>query len=370
MAYDIFLVSAIEDRDMAKLIARRLRALKFKVWFDQKQTDETFDPKDARNAMNSTNMLVLWSAAAVKSDWVRAAVSIANSREGALVQVGLDKTTPYAPFKADKRYSVVGMTSRKTPEGFYQSIEEIGRRQDRTDLREWMKFKSGDDEARAAWLSAHPDDAIAEAERKKREKKLGQKPSPAPEAAVAATLAAAAMGKNGTTKATREASAASAAGKSGIGEGSKRTEKTPQSPEDRGLTTPAAAITAEKAPSARYAGRSSGQTLHPPVLAGSAQGAAASDKIGMGWGTIGGVLAAIAAMLFLGWIFRSHTLPPQGVGMTAAKGVPAVGNAYPMYSSGKVACPAGQVPRALMRVMEKPPLETGVIIDDTKDVAE
>ena len=59
MAYDVFLVSAGEDRDMAKLIARRLRALKFRVWFDQKQTDETFDAKDARNAMNSQSILVM-----------------------------------------------------------------------------------------------------------------------------------------------------------------------------------------------------------------------------------------------------------------------------------------------------------------------
>ena len=67
MSYDIFLVSALEDRDTAKLIARRLRALKFRVWLDQKQEDETFDAKDARDAMNSQSMLVLWSANAVKS---------------------------------------------------------------------------------------------------------------------------------------------------------------------------------------------------------------------------------------------------------------------------------------------------------------
>ncbi len=350
MAYDIFLVSAIEDRDMAKLVARRLRALKFKVWFDQKQTDETFDPKDARNAMNSTNMLVLWSAAAVKSDWVRAAVSVGNSRDDALVQVGLDKTSPYAPFKSDKRYSVVGMTSRKTPEGFYQSIEELGRRQNRSDLRDWMKLKSNDEEARAAWLQAHPDDALAVAERKKREKKLGKKPAPAPEAAAAATLAAAAINKNGGGTQTSNTSASAAA--------ENTTSKATQA-------SSIAAATTEKAPSARYAASGAGQTLNPPILAGSDK-AEPSEKIGVGWGTISGILAAIAAMLFLGWCFRSHTLPPQGSGMTAVHGAPAVGNAYPMVSgSSGVTCPAGQVPRALMRVKEKP-LEPGAIINDTE----
>src|SRR3990167_697842 len=80
MSYDIFLVSALEDRDTAKLVARRLRSLKFRVWFDQKQEDEIFDAKDARDAMNSQAMLVLWSAYAVKSDWVRAAAAVGHSR--------------------------------------------------------------------------------------------------------------------------------------------------------------------------------------------------------------------------------------------------------------------------------------------------
>lgn len=347
MAYDIFLVSAIEDRDMAKLVARRLRALKFKVWFDQKQTDETFDPKDARHALNSKNMLVLWSEAAVKSDWVRAAASVGNSQEDMLVQVGLDKTSPYAPFKTDKRYSLVGMTSRKTPEGFYQAIEELGRRQERPDLRAWMNLKSSDDEGRAAWLEAHPDDAIAVAERKKREKALGKKPAPAPEAAAAAALAAAAVSKNGTSATTTGETATPAAETASAG------------------TTASSAVAAERAPSTRYAS-SGGQTLNPPILAGSQNGDQ-SEQIGMGWGTIGGILAAIAAMLFLGWWFRSHTLPPQGVGMTAVNGAPAVGNAYPMRAgSNAVTCPAGQVPRALMRVQEKPPLEPGPIINDTE----
>ena len=48
MAYDVFVVSAIQDRDMANLVVRRLRALKFKCWFDKKQIDNTFDQKDAR----------------------------------------------------------------------------------------------------------------------------------------------------------------------------------------------------------------------------------------------------------------------------------------------------------------------------------
>ena len=193
MSYDVFLVSALEDRDTAKLVARRLRTLKFKVWLDQKQEDETFDAKDARDAMNSQSMLVLWSASAVKSDWVRAAAAVGNSRSGTLIEAALDKTIPYEPFRTHKRFALDSMTSRKTPPAFADLIDELGRRQGRSDLREWNSFGAQDEDKRLDWLAAHPNDPLALDAKKKREKDLGIKPAPAREAIGAAALAAASL---------------------------------------------------------------------------------------------------------------------------------------------------------------------------------
>ncbi|WP_291076850.1 toll/interleukin-1 receptor domain-containing protein [Hyphomonas sp.] len=290
MAYDVFLVSAIEDRDMAKLVARRLRSLKFKVWFDQKQTDTTFDAKDARNAGNSKYMLVMWSEHAVKSDWVRAAASVGHSRPGMLAQVSLDKTIPYEPFKSDKRFSIEGMTSRKMPEGFYKVVEELGARDGRSDLRQWMGFGSKDEEAREDWLAAHPDDPLAIDAKKKREKAMGIKPAPAAETASAAALAKASV-------------------------------------------KPATTATSSASRPAR------------PV------GEPEKPDLGMGWGTIAAVAAAVFAMFLLSWIFRSQTItaPVQAA-------APGVGNAYTLTE----ACPAGEVPASLLRV-----LEPGPIVNDT-----
>lgn len=290
MAYDVFLVSAIEDRDMAKLVARRLRSLKFKVWFDQKQTDNTFDAKDARNAGNSEYMLVMWSQDAVKSDWVRAAASVGHSRPGMLVQTSLDKTIPYEPFKSDKRFSIEGMTSRKTPEGFYKMIEELGERSGRTDLREWMGYGKKDEDARADWIAAHPDDPIAIDDKKKREKAMGIKPAPAAETASAAALAKASVKPAPSQTATRK-----------------------------------------------------------PVAAPTST---ASDPLGMGWGTLAAVGAAVFAMFFLSWIFRSQTIAAP-----VHAGAPGVGNAYVLQQ----ACPVGEVPASLLKV-----LEPGPIINDTE----
>jgi hypothetical protein len=106
MAYDVFLVTVPEDFDMAKLVARRLRSLKFTVRFNQKQTeDDIFDAKDARDAGKSGNMLVLWSENSVKNDWVRAAAAVGNSRDGMLVHAGIDKTIPYEPLSQGQALS-------------------------------------------------------------------------------------------------------------------------------------------------------------------------------------------------------------------------------------------------------------------------
>jgi hypothetical protein len=315
MAYDVFLVSALADRDMAKLVARRLRALKFKVWLDQKQTDETFDAKDARDAMNSQSMLVLWSEEAVKSDWVRAAASIGHSRPGMLIQAGLDKTVPYEPFKTDKRYPIGEMTSRKTPEGFYQVVEELGRRDGRTDLREWMMIPKKDEDARSAWLTAHPVDALSLHAKKLRERKLGVKPAPAAEAAPAAALAAASL--KGPSSPNGEGSAASGVGSFGA-PGSSRAATTTS-----GASTATTAQASSKAPTSSIV-------------------AHVEEDEGISLGTILASLAGIAAMLFLGWAFRTQGAP-------TATG-PILATAAPSTIRTVVdACPVGQVPAVILR---------------------
>lgn len=308
MSYDVFLVSALEDRDAAKLVARRLRSLKFKVWLDQKQVDETFDAKDARDAMNSEAMLVLWSANAVKSDWVRAAAAVGNSRPGdVMVQAGLDKTIPYEPFRQNKRFSLEGMTTRKIPPAFADLVEDLGRRQGRSDLRDWLGYGAKDEDERHDWLAAHPTDPLAIDAKKKRDKDLGIKPAPAREAIGAAALAAASM---------RGAS-----------------------------TTPSA-------PSGN--GRPAGAT---PMASNGALASAKLADEALGWGTLMAVAAAIAAMLILAWVFRSQpAVPSSGLGIANASFAPA-------------ACPAGTVPRSLLNVLEPtgPIIDDTqpMIVDDT-----
>lgn len=210
MAYDVFVVYASEDKDMAALVTRRLRALKFKVRFNKRGEDPTFDDKDARDALKSQSMLVLWSENALKSDWVRAAASIGHSRPGTLVQTGIDTAIPYEPFQLDKRYDLAGFTSRTTVEGWYQTVEELGRRDGRRNLRAWINIPAGDEDAKTSWLDAHPTDPLALHAIALRNKKLGITPAAAP-AAASASAAALAASAIGSGSASTHSSASSTA---------------------------------------------------------------------------------------------------------------------------------------------------------------
>ena len=111
-------------------------------------------------------------------------------------------------------------------------------------------------------------------------------------------------------------------------------------------TASAAALAKASVKSQPSSSSSASRPVSPAVPAGS-------DPLGMGWGTIAAVAAAVFAMFFLSWIFRSQTITAP---MHA--GAPGVGNAYVLQE----ACPAGQVPASLMKV-----LEPGPIINDTEE---
>jgi hypothetical protein len=77
------------------------------------------------------------------------------------------------------------------------------------------------------------------------------------------------------------------------------------------------------------------------------------------------VSLAIGAMLILAWAFRSQPA------VTAPGMMPAIANA----SMAPAACPAGTVPRSMLRVLEpgpitddtSPPPEPGPVIDDSPE---
>ena len=167
MAFDVLLVSAMGDSNKATVLARRLRALKFRVRHDAKRAHTTPSARDLSDCNKAISVLVLWSAKAsdsgkADSDWVHAMAHLARSRPGALVQADLDETVPDEPFDKDKRYDLVGLTARATPEGFKALCEALGEKDGREGLADWLSLSSGDEEGKAAWKAAHPNDPLAQ----------------------------------------------------------------------------------------------------------------------------------------------------------------------------------------------------------------
>jgi hypothetical protein len=189
MRYDVLLVSALKDQEKAELIVRKLRALKFKVRYDKKREHTTPTPKDYRDADNAQSILVLWSKAACNtkskdSDWVHAIAHHARSKPGVLIQAGLDKTVPDEPFADDDRYALSGLTDRTTVKGLYELVDDLGKRDGRKDLREWMEIKTRDKDAKDAWKAKHPTDPLSLVGKPK------PKPAPAPKAVVSTSAEA------------------------------------------------------------------------------------------------------------------------------------------------------------------------------------
>lgn len=182
--YDVFLVSTLADRAKAELVVRRLRALKFKVRHDKNREHTTPTPKDYRDADNSQSVLVLWSKEAcdtskADSDWVHAIAHHARSKDGVLMQVGLDKSVPDEPFAKDQRFSLTGMGPRKLVNGYFDLVDELGRRDGRKDLRTWIELPTSDKDGKAAWKKAHPTDPLSQVKAPAKPKKPA-KPKAAP----------------------------------------------------------------------------------------------------------------------------------------------------------------------------------------------
>lgn len=327
MSYDVFLVAAPtkeKDREMAKLVVRRLRSMKMRVWYDAKAEDDVFDAKEARAIERSDAMLVLWSKAAVDSNFVRGAAaqgySLAKDTDRKekylFLQAALDDVVPYDPYSVDDLEDLSGFTTRTNTEGWFAIVEALEKFQGRKDLKEWLLIPTKDREAQDAWRDAHPDDRLAV-----KGTPPGQKKA-ATGAAAAATGAAA-------------GAAAGAASTRGAAAGDK-------APAEPAVAKPPAAPKPSPA--------STAATTQLSARSSAPSAAIVREPAGGGAGTIAMILALIALMFLLAWLFRSLQAPRTA-------GLP------PVAGAQYLTCPPGTLPRD---VFQSRLLEPAPVIDDSQ----
>ena len=95
---DIFVSYARPDEAQAKRVADALRDAGFSVWRDDElPAHRAYADVIQERLTSSKAVVVLWSADAAKSQWVRAEADVGRNA-GTLVQVSLDDTIPPLPF--------------------------------------------------------------------------------------------------------------------------------------------------------------------------------------------------------------------------------------------------------------------------------
>jgi adenylate cyclase len=95
---DVFVSYSRSDEPAAIKIAEALRSQGFEVWRDDEiPGHSTFSKVIEENLTSAKAVLVVWSAEAAQSDWVRAESDKAR-QSGTLIQVTIDGTLPPLPF--------------------------------------------------------------------------------------------------------------------------------------------------------------------------------------------------------------------------------------------------------------------------------
>src|SRR5512146_1591474 len=95
---DVFVSYAREDEPQAKRAAEAIRALGYRAWRDDELPPHRTYAEVIEERLNSADaVVVLWSAHAKTSQWVRAEADTARNC-GTLIQASLDGTIPPIPF--------------------------------------------------------------------------------------------------------------------------------------------------------------------------------------------------------------------------------------------------------------------------------
>ena len=95
---DIFISYARSSEDQARRVEEALQARGYSVWRDSElPAHRTYADVIEERLKSAKAVVVIWSAEAVKSQWVRAEADAARAM-GTLVQVSFDGTVPPMPF--------------------------------------------------------------------------------------------------------------------------------------------------------------------------------------------------------------------------------------------------------------------------------
>ena len=157
---DVFISYKRDERAEVLAIARRLEALKLRVWFDaEMKSGTTFDAEIDRQVRAAKAVLVCWSPGAVASDWVRGEATIGRQR-GVLAAAMLKPCDLPAPFNLVHADNLTGGIDPRNPE-WLRAVDRIGMLAGRPGLAAYEALElTKDKNAYAAWIAQNSGDAL------------------------------------------------------------------------------------------------------------------------------------------------------------------------------------------------------------------
>lgn len=122
---DVFLSYAREDLERARSLAQAIESLGWSVWWDRKiPAGQTFAGAIEEAIDKARCVIVLWSKASVRSEWVRDEADEAKGRRK-LVPARLDDVTPPLGFRAVHAAELIGWDGSAATPGFQQLIADL-----------------------------------------------------------------------------------------------------------------------------------------------------------------------------------------------------------------------------------------------------
>jgi len=123
---DVFISYARSTESQAQLVSDALRSLGYNIWRDDELPAHRAYTEVIEERLRAAKaVVVIWSAEAVRSQWVRAEADIAREA-GTLVQLRVDGSTPPLPFNQIQCADLAGWTGDVDATGWRKVVASVG----------------------------------------------------------------------------------------------------------------------------------------------------------------------------------------------------------------------------------------------------
>lgn len=154
---DVFISYKREERPRVEVVARKLKEVGLKVWFDTSlDPGASFDEQIAGELKGAKAVLVCWTPGAIASEWVRGEAAMAHGA-GKLVAAFLEPTELIPPFNLIHTENLADWSGEDDHAGWAKILARIASMSGQAELTAWAKMMGeGNASAMRSWVAGQP----------------------------------------------------------------------------------------------------------------------------------------------------------------------------------------------------------------------